>query len=164
MIAIVEDKVVNTLPFLGDQPNVLSKNFEKEVGRPSSIIDLIEVLGKEISDLLRTSMEVQEKKGGYYKSEINVRRFITITENMKIFFFAFELGFNRCILKVKEFFSNIDKLFLTLTDLDAQSLIKEVMKGDLYSFMASVIVALDRGLKIAAFDPPSEDGPPSNRS
>lgn len=50
-------------------------------------------------------------------------RFIAIAKNIRIFF-AYELGFNRCIDKVKEFYTNSDPNFLTLIDLDAKSLIK----------------------------------------
>lgn len=51
---------------------------------------------------------------------------MAIAQNSRIFFFNFEMGFDRYIREAKEFFLNIDPVFFTLIDLDAQSLIKEV--------------------------------------
>lgn len=77
------------------------------------------------------------------------RRFIAIFENMGAFVFAFELGFNRCIRKVKEFFLNIATNFLILIDLDAQSLIEDVLGGDPYSFVVATNAVMDVGIDIA---------------
>lgn len=86
---------------------------------------------KKVSDISRTPIEVQEIEA----TRMAARGFISIAKNTKVFFFTFKLGFNRCIQKVKEFYLNIDSNFLTLTDLDVQSLIKEVMEGYPTSFV-----------------------------
>lgn len=52
--------------------------------------------------------------------------------------FTFELGFNRCIWKVK-FDPNMDPNFLTLIDLDVESLIEEVLGRNMYSFSWSLM-------------------------
>lgn len=50
-----------------------------------------------------------------------------IANNNDIFFFTFELDFNKYIWKAKGFFPNIDPNFLILTYLDAQFLIEKVL-------------------------------------
>lgn len=50
--------------------------------------------------------------------------------------------------KAKEFYSNMDTNFLTLTDLDFESLKVEVMGGDLISFMEIAHAILDVGGRI----------------
>lgn len=118
-------------------------------------MDLIkEVPGKEVDDLLGTSAKMHTK--------VDARRFIAIAKNSEVFFFAYELDFNRCIQKMKDFFPNIDTNFLTLTNLDAQSLIDEAMKEDVYSFMVTVTATLNKKSETTALGPPSKDDPSLN--
>lgn len=97
--------------------------------------------GKEVDYLPRLSAKVQARKKittleamrkAPKLSKANARRCLAITKNLEVFFFTFELGFNRYIQKVKELFSNIDPNHFTLTDLDAQSLEEEVFSTDPY--------------------------------
>lgn len=74
------------------------------------VVDLIEVPRKEVNNLSGTLIEIQVKA--------DARRFIAIVKNSKVFLSIFELDFNMCIQKAKEFFPNIDTNFLTLIDLD----------------------------------------------
>lgn len=67
------------------------------------------------------------------ETSASIIRCKAITKNTSIFSFTFELGFNRCILMAKKFFPNLDTNLLTLIDLDAWSLIKEVLEDDPYS-------------------------------
>lgn len=108
-----------------------------------------EVPRKEVSNLLGIFIEIQAK--------FDARRFIAIAENLEVFYF--ELGFNRYIQKLKEFFPNINTNFLALTDLNAQSLIEEV-GSDPYFFMATVTTTLNKRLDIATPGPLSRDDPP----
>lgn len=88
---------------------------------------------KVVRNPLRSSTEVQiRRKMIIYEamqmtseiSKADASRFQALTDNNGIFFFSFELDFNRFIHKAKEFFPNIDMNFLTLIDLDFQSSIK----------------------------------------
>lgn len=63
----------------------------------------------------------------------------------------------------RNLFPNIDIGFLTLTDLDAQSLIDEVMKGDVYSFIMIVTTTMDKRLDLVALDLQLEDDLVPNR-
>lgn len=92
------------------------------------------------------------------------RRFIVIAKNAGAFIFAFELGFNRYIRKAKEFFPNIDTNFLILIDLDAQSLIKEVLRGDPYSFVVATNTILDIKMEIIDANFKVKDNPPLKAS
>lgn len=94
------------------------------------------------------------------QAKADTRRFIAITENSKVLFFSYQLGFNKFIQKAKEFFPNIHTNFLTLADLDSPSLNEEVMGGDMYSFMVMVITTLDKRFGTTTFDPSSEGDPP----
>lgn len=87
------------------------------------------------------------------------RRFIEIAKNIEVFFFAFQLGFNRCIDKAKEFYPNVDPNFLTLTDMDAKSFIKEVMGGDPTSLVEVAHAVLDEGKRIINLDLVEDDPP-----
>lgn len=87
-------------------------------------------------------------------------KYIAIAKNIRVFFFAFEPGFNKSIQKIKEFFLNIATNFLTLTNLDAQSLIKEVLGEDPYSFIKVANTILDKGLEIIDYGPLVQDDPP----
>lgn len=51
---------------------------------------------------------------------------------------------------MKEFFSNIETNFLTLTNLDMPLLVDEVMKGDVYYFMMTITTTLDKWAKLIA--------------
>lgn len=93
------------LHVLGEWLGVPLEGLEKEVTEPSVIIDLIEgVLEKEVNNLPRPSVEVQAKKEisafeamrtAPRISEADVRRYMEIVENLRVFFFTFELGFTR---------------------------------------------------------------------
>lgn len=133
--------------------NLIEGILKKEVSEPSLMIDLEELTGKEVRDL--TEREITDSEA----TKIIARRFITIVENMEAFIFTFKLGFNRCIRKAKEFFPNIDLNFLILIDLNAQSLMEEVVGGDL-TFVEATTTVLDMGLEIANSGLTIEDDPP----
>lgn len=103
-----------------------------------------------IFDVMRMAPEILGVKTIRYQAIVN---------NTGIFFFAFELCFNRWIQKAKEFFPNIDPNILTLIDMDAQFLIDEVLRGDPYTFIDIVGAALDVGLEMTTFSLPVEDDP-----
>lgn len=64
---------------------------EEEIGKPSRGVDLEELPKKEVSDSAeRESFDIEARK-------MMARRFIAIAKNTGVFFFTFELGFNRCI-------------------------------------------------------------------
>lgn len=52
------------------------------------------------------------------------------------------MGFNRCISKIKELYTDIDIDLLILIDLDSESLIEEVIKGDLVTFVQVADIVL----------------------
>lgn len=163
LVAIIAEKVINVLPMLGEQFGISLKNLEKEVSDPLGIIDLIKSPSKEVvGDPLRSSIKIQVgRKMTIYEvvkmaleiPRANARRQQAISENTSNFFFAFELSFNRYIQKAKEFFPNINPHFLTLIDLNVQSLIDEVLRGDIYTFINIANVALGVGLEMATFSP-----------
>ncbi|EHA8589067.1 hypothetical protein COCNU_scaffold007880G000080 [Cocos nucifera] len=62
---------------------------------------------------------------------------------MGLFFWAYEMGFNYCITKVKEFFSNIDLAFLTLMDMDIKELCHEVWNAPPETYVHIVRISLD---------------------
>lgn len=65
-MAIVANKVVNILLVLGGQPEVFPKDFEKDIGGPSSVINLIEEITKqEVGDLSRICNEGTGEKKDY---------------------------------------------------------------------------------------------------
>lgn len=146
----------------GEYLEVPPKNFEKVISSPLPIINLIEeVPRKEVGDLSKTSTKVQIERETKIMRTV-ARRFIALFENIGAFIFIFELGFNRCIRKVKKLFPNIDPNFLTLMNQDAQSLIEKILGENPSSFVEVANSILDAGIEIVDTGPPAKDYPPSS--
>lgn len=90
---VVADEVINVLFVAEEWLEVFLDDFKKAVNVPSLIIDLIgnvpssvinleELLRKEINDILRTLAKVQEIEA----MKLTARRFISIVENMEFSF------------------------------------------------------------------------------
>lgn len=119
-MAIITDKKVNVLHVPGEQFGVPPKNLDKETDESLEIVDLTENLPEKVVGIpSRSSVKIQvERKMTIIDVTrmareilgVDVRRYQAITNNIGIFFFAFELSFYRCIQTAKEFFPNIDKL------------------------------------------------------
>lgn len=101
--------------------NLTKEVPKKDISKLSSIINLEQLPRIDIGDLPRTLTKTQAEREIDCSEARNMmaRRFIAITDNMKVFIFAFELGFYRCIHKAKKFYPNIDSNFLTLINLNA---------------------------------------------
>lgn len=68
------------------------------------------------------------------------------------------------VFERQKLFPNVDPNSLTLTNVDAQSSIDEVLGKDPYTFIDTAGAALDIELEIATFGPLTEDNPaPSSK-
>ncbi|KAG1358555.1 hypothetical protein COCNU_08G000010 [Cocos nucifera] len=54
------------------------------------------------------------------KSTVVMSKILAMVKNTGMFFWTCEMEFNQCIAKAKEFFSNINPTFLTLTNIDIE--------------------------------------------
>ncbi|KAG1331519.1 hypothetical protein COCNU_02G014870 [Cocos nucifera] len=82
-----------------------------EAGTPS------EVTSAKIPMTTEVYFEDQDKIPKYH---LEVAKMHVILESMGMFFWVYEMGFNICKLKAKEFFLSIDTKFLMVTDIDAE--------------------------------------------
>ena len=91
-------------------------------------------------------------------------RFKVIAENTGLFFFSFELGYNRCLKKFQEHFQDVDTNFLTLIDFDDDSLMEDIMGGDPACFVITGSTVLDEAGRIADEDFRVEHDPQVRRT
>ncbi|KAG1327743.1 hypothetical protein COCNU_01G016770 [Cocos nucifera] len=84
--------------------------------------------------------EDQDKIPKYY---LEAAKICAILENTGMFFWAYEMSFNKHKLTAKEFFPSIDMEFLTLIDIDAKQLLLELWDSPSSMFFKIVETSLD---------------------